>query len=144
MEYLKSITSEFEAFGLTVEATDRSKAPNTIKKAFLKQDSFGQILNLTYPRTRADIQKISIKLEIDTHPPLGSEKQTHYLDYPYPFAITIQDKPSLFAGKCHALLCRQYTKGRDWFDFLWYVQRKTPINLGLLKKCTGTIRTISR
>jgi len=26
----------------------------------------------------------------------------------------IQDKPTLFAGKVYALLCREYLKGRDW------------------------------
>jgi hypothetical protein len=39
----------------------------------------------------------------------------------------------LFAGKCHALLCRKYVKGRDWFDFVWYISQKVPINLLLLK-----------
>ena len=38
-----------------------------------------------------------------------------------------------FAGKCHALLCRKYEKGRDWFDFLWYLSKKTAINSLLLK-----------
>src|SRR5262249_49076700 len=51
---------------------------------------------------------------------------------PLPYSIKTQDLPSLFAGKCHALLCRNYTKGRDWFDFVWYVARKTPINFILL------------
>jgi len=45
----------------------------------------------------------------------------------------IQDLPSLFASKCHALLCRKYEKGRDWFDFLWYLSHNTRIN-GLLLK----------
>jgi len=55
------------------------------------------------------------------------------LTYPYPFSILIQDLPSLFASKCHALLCRKYEKGRDWFDFLWYLSKKSTINLSLLK-----------
>ena len=42
------------------------------------------------------------------------------------------DPPSLFAGKLHALFCREYLKGRDWYDFIWYTARKTPANYPLL------------
>ena len=56
-----------------------------------------------------------------------------YLDFPYASAVIVQDLPSLFAGKSHALLCREYVKGRDWYDFLWYVSRKIKINFDFLK-----------
>ena len=81
----------------------------------------------------SDKQSIKIKLEIDINPPEGSSYATHYLDYPYPFSILTQDLSSLFAGKCHSLLCRKYNKGRDWFDFLWYVSKKASINYKLLE-----------
>lgn len=132
-EYLLGIQTEFEAFGLRCVALDRSHVEGAVKKAFIKEDSFGSILNLQFKRTRSDVQRIMIKLEIDVDPPYGSTYDTHYLQYPYPFSIVSQDRGSSFASKCHALLCRQYTKGRDWFDFLWYVQRKTPVNLQLLQ-----------
>jgi hypothetical protein len=54
------------------------------------------------------------------------------LDYPFPSAVRVFDLPSLFAGKLHALLCRSYLKGRDWYDFIWYTARRTPINHDLL------------
>ena len=40
-----------------------------------------------------------------------------------------QDLSSNFALKIHALLCRTYLKGRDWYDFSWYVTQKIPPNL---------------
>jgi len=131
--YLRSITTEFEAFGLSLTVIDRSKADKTVKKAFLKEGSFGKVLNLQYPRSRSDKQNILIKLEIDTNPPNGSMPESHYLEYPYPFSVVTQDIPSLFAGKCHALLCREYIKGRDWFDFIWYIQNQCQINQSFLK-----------
>lgn len=131
--YLQAIKIEFEAFGLSLEVADRSEADNTIKKAFLKESSFGKVLSLSYPRSVSDKQKILIKLEIDTNPPHGSISETHYLDYPYPFPVVTQDTSSLFAGKCHALLCREYVKGRDWFDFIWYLQKGHQVNYALLK-----------
>jgi hypothetical protein len=48
------------------------------------------------------------------------------------YSIQSQDLTSLFASKSHALLCRPYTKGRDWFDFSWYVSRRVSINFLLL------------
>jgi hypothetical protein len=53
-------------------------------------------------------------------------------DYPFPSAVRIFDPPSLLAGKIHALLCRSYLKGRDWYDFIWYTARRVPINHALL------------
>jgi len=47
--------------------------------------------------------------------------------------VRTQDLPSNFALKIHALLCRPYLKGRDWFDFLWYGRRKVLPNLELLQ-----------
>lgn len=131
--YLKAIELEFGSFGVTLKIKDRAGAKGVIKTAFLKEDSFTRILELTYDRLPSDEQKITIKLEIDTLPPEGSAFESGLLTYPYPFSILIQDLPSLFASKCHALLCRKYEKGRDWFDFLWYLFKKIPINNLLLK-----------
>ena len=44
----------------------------------------------------------------------------------------IQDKPTLFAGKAHALLCREYLKGRDWYDFIWFTSMGIEINYNFL------------
>ncbi|NGX48474.1 MAG: hypothetical protein K940chlam5_00059 [Candidatus Anoxychlamydiales bacterium] len=131
--FLKTIALELESFGLEFEIIDRSDVENVIKKAFLKQNSFGKILKLKHDFLPSDRKSIKIKLEIDVNPPLGSTYSNHYLDYPYPFSILAQDLPSLFASKCHCLLCRKYIKGRDWFDFIWYISKKAQINYDLLK-----------
>ncbi|MCB1118780.1 MAG: nucleotidyl transferase AbiEii/AbiGii toxin family protein [Chlamydiia bacterium] len=131
--YLHAMESEFAAQGLNLKAVDRSKGNTVVKKAFLKDDSFGQILTLNYPRSRADNQTIRIKLEIDTNPPKGSKNAAHVINYPFPFSLITHDLPTLFSGKCVALLCREYVKGRDWYDFLWYMRNKTLINYPYLK-----------
>lgn len=44
--------------------------------------------------------------------------------------------PSLFAGKTHALLCRKWKdriKGRDYFDYLWYLSAGVSLNLAHLE-----------
>jgi predicted nucleotidyltransferase component of viral defense system len=128
--YIKTMREEFSAYGYTLEVTNKSKLNKTIKSAFLKADSEGGILIIKDPKTNR--QKLQIKLEIDTNPPAGSNYELKYLDFPLPYSIKSQDLSSLFASKSHALLCRNYTKGRDWYDFIWYVSRQTPINFLLL------------
>lgn len=131
--FLKNVQLEFETYGMNLELKDRSMVDSIVKMAFIKEDSFGKLLTLTYPRSRSDVQKIQIKLEVDTDPPAGSTFDVKYIDFPYPFSVTLQDKQSLFSGKLHAMLCREYVKGRDWFDFVWYVSQKTPINYVFLE-----------
>ena len=128
--YIKTMQEEFSAYGYTLEVTNKSKLNKTIKSAFLKADSEGGILIIKDPKTNR--QKLQIKLEIDTNRPTGSNYELKYLDFPLPYSIKTQDLSSLFASKSHALLCRNYTKGRDWHDFIWYVSRQTPINFLLL------------
>lgn len=131
--FLKAIELEFQSFGLELKVKERDKAEGAIRTAFLKENSFGKILELKHSRLPSDQQVIKIKLEIDVSPPEGSTFETHFLTYPYPFSILSQDLPCLFASKCHALLCRSYIKGRDWFDFLWYLSKNIPINTSHLK-----------
>ena len=130
--YLKAIELEFNSFGLELQVIDRSNTETVVKRAFLKSNSFGKVLELKHEFLPSDKQSIKIKLEIDVIPPNGSYYETQYLDFPYPFSILSQDLPSLFSTKCHAILCRKYDKGRDWFDFLWYISRKISVNFQLL------------
>lgn len=131
--YLSAMMHEFLAFGFDMEVTDKNKADNAVKKIFLKSDSIGSLLTLAHHKLPSFQKKIKIKLEIDTNPPDGSLFEMKYLDFPFPFAIKTQTLESSFALKCHALLCREYVKGRDWFDFVWYVARSVFVNLPLLQ-----------
>lgn len=130
--YLSALEKEFHAFGYNIEILDRSKADQSVKKAFLKDDSLGEQLDLQYADQSGQAKSIRIKLEIDTNPPRGASVENRFHDFPLNFAVTSHTLPSLFAGKTHSLLCRDYIKGRDWYDFLWYVSRKTDLNYEFL------------
>lgn len=129
--YIDAIKKVFVLYNIHPEIKDRSKESSTIQKLFLKDNSIGKIINLDFHHHAR--RKLLIKLEIDTNPPGGSQQEIKYLDFPIDYAINCQDLSSNFAGKCHALLCSAYEKGRDWFDFGWYVSNNTPVNLIFLE-----------
>lgn len=131
--FLVKVKEELKAYGFKLEILDRSRADNIVQKAFLKDDSIGRVLQLQHLQANRSMKKISIKLEVDTNPPLGAVVEAKILNFPFLSSMAAYELPSLYAGKLHALLCREYIKGRDWYDFLWYVARQCPINLPLLQ-----------
>ena len=125
--YFKVMQAEFEALGLSVEITAKRKTLDSqIESAFLKNTT--QIFSLNIRSNR----QIKIKFEVDTLPPLGFDTQEQLLLQPFSFYVKCFALPDLFAGKLHALLFRQWknrVKGRDWFDFEWYVRQGVAPNL---------------
>lgn len=133
--YLEKVKKELEALGVQAEVVDKSKVDSTVKKAFLKSDSIVKLVNLRFWSNIGSLQtprKLRIKIEVDTHPPAGARYVSQPLAFPFPASVTNFDLPSSFAGKMHALLCRGYVKGRDWYDFIWYVGSNTELNHDLL------------
>ena len=130
--YLESVRNDCAQEGIPFEVLDKSQAGSAVQKAFLKTDSIGKLLVLNLPFERHRPRKIRIKLEIDINPPPGSTFTTSYITFPVTAAMTTQSLESGFALKLHALLCRPYVKGRDWYDLVWYVTRKTRPDLALL------------
>lgn len=131
--YLESVRRDCAQEGIAFEVQDKAQAGTAVRKAFLKTDSIGKILTLDLPFERYQPRKIRIKLEVDTNPPAGSSFTTSYITFPVTAPVTTQTLESGFALKLHALLCRPYIKGRDWYDFVWYVARNTKPDLNLLR-----------
>ena len=133
--YLDKAAEELESIGVELEVKDLSKAESAVKKGFLKNDSLVRILELRYvggKGTLGTTGKILIKLEVDTNPPEGATYRASPLLFPYPASVRCFDRESSFSGKIHALLCRAYIKGRDWFDLIWYASVGARINHRLL------------
>jgi len=131
-KYLTCISDDFEAYGFYVDLADRKDATKTIQKQFLKVSSLGTEISLIYPKDRAE-RRIKIKFELDTNPPIAANTEIKYLVFPLAFSVLTKDLPSMFAGKLHALLCRPYEKGRDWYDFIWFASNRIPVNYALLE-----------
>lgn len=126
--HLAGMITCFEEFGLQSEVLDKGKMDQRIKKALIKNNSIGRQLNLDFFRNNPK-RKQKIKLEIDVDPPESSDFEYSYLDFPLDFEVCHQDLSSNLSLKIHALLCRPYLKGRDWYDFNWYITKGIRPNL---------------
>ncbi len=129
--YSSGLLDVLAEYGIHCEFVDRSRADTAVRAAFIKDDSIAGQLEFSFAGTGRR-QNHKVKLEIDTNPPAGSGWDFRLVDFPLDFEVCAQDLPSNFALKLHALLCRPYLKGRDWFDFGWYCRERTPPNLALL------------
>jgi predicted nucleotidyltransferase component of viral defense system len=128
-DYMPEILKILNEFGLEM-SVKQAKDDGYIKARALKEDS--EKWKLSFPSNRK-MKKIIIKLEIDTNPPLGAISELKRLDFPLLHQIKVAELETLFAGKIHALLSRPFVKGRDWYDFLWYVKKSSGINYEFLK-----------
>lgn len=119
-DYFTPIIEEFKALGRDVVISKKTKKNQTnIASAFLKEDT--AIFDLQFTTERS----IKIKIEVDVKPPLGFLTEPKLLLLPYSFMTRCYTLPDLYAGKMHALLFRTWknrVKGRDWYDFEWYVR----------------------
>ncbi len=133
--YFPSIVEEFASLGIDVDLNKKSKTSSTdIESAFLKNGTAIHTLNIATDAlaTLHSRQKIKIKIEVDTNPPLKFQTESKTLLMPTTFNIRSMTLPNLYAGKMHALLFRSWktrVKGRDWFDFEWYVKHGVVLNL---------------
>lgn len=126
--YLKGLLDCFAEYGLVSEAVPKGNMEKRIRQAIIKDTSVANQLDLTFAG-RHPKEKIKIKLEVDVRPPAHSGEVKTYLDFPLDHEVRHQDLPSNFALKIHALLCRGFVKGRDWYDFAWYVSKGVFPNL---------------
>jgi predicted nucleotidyltransferase component of viral defense system len=129
--YFKAVVDELSALGLATEITQKKKSNVTsIESAFLKSTTSTHLLLVDGGDSAG--QKIKIKFEVDTDPPLGFNTTEQLLLQPFSFYLKCFSAADLYAGKMHALLYRNWksrVKGRDWYDFEFYVKNHMQLNL---------------
>lgn len=117
---------ELTNYGLQVELTKHSK--KTVQSIDIRFENILYDLKLSPLKS----QKILIRFEIDSNPPQGWTTDVSLINKVYIFTVTHFDLPSLFALKLHACFYRKYTKGRDFYDLIWYLGKKIKPNYRLL------------
>ena len=129
-KYFQPIIDEFAIVGREVEIKKKDKkGVGKVESAFLKDNT--DVYDVSF---QAD-KSIKIKIEVDTQPPLNFRTEQKLLLQPHSFMIRCFTLPDLFAGKMHALVYRGWknrVKGRDWYDFEWYVRHNVPLGFAHL------------
>ncbi|PIQ15490.1 MAG: hypothetical protein COW67_08115 [Flavobacteriales bacterium CG18_big_fil_WC_8_21_14_2_50_32_9] len=134
--YFKAILDEFKSLGLTVSIKEKKKTNQTaIDSAFLKTETIWQEIVLEDIIKEIGVRSnktLKIKIEVDRQPSLNFKTEEKLLLRPFSFYVKCFTKPSLFAGKMHALLFRKWknrVKGRDWYDLEWYIKKGIPLDV---------------
>jgi predicted nucleotidyltransferase component of viral defense system len=138
--YCVAVEEELFSWGFPTTVSVKRKSSDTaFESAFLKANTQQLLLTIEAGDMASAIhgrRELKIKLEVDTDPPPGFLTETRFVLQPIPFSVRAYDSPSLFAGKMHAVLCRGWktrSKGRDWYDLVWYVGRGTELDLAHLE-----------
>jgi predicted nucleotidyltransferase component of viral defense system len=140
--YADAIKNELGAYGFDMDVVKKEKHVDTaIDSAFIKGNTLIQMMKIqSISPPVSGIHKnevLKIKLEVDTAPPDGAEFVIKYSLRPVPHSVRVFSDSSLFSGKIHALLCRSWNgermKGRDLYDFIWYIKQNIPLNLAHLR-----------
>lgn len=133
-KYFQPIIDAFALVGREVEIKKKDKKNfGKVESAFLKDNT--DVYDVTFQTEKA----IRIKIEVDTCPPMNFNTEQKLLLQPHSFMTRCYTLPDLFAGKMHALVYRSWknrVKGRDWYDFEWYVRHKVPLDFAhLAERC---------
>ncbi|MBQ9671655.1 MAG: nucleotidyl transferase AbiEii/AbiGii toxin family protein [Prevotella sp.] len=130
--YFPYIVDEFRMAGHEVNIVKKDKKIfGRVESAFLKENTEAYDIKFQTKKT------IKVKIELDTDPPLNFETEDRILQQPYSFMTRCFTLPDLFAGKMHALVYRAWqrrVKGRDWYDFEWYVRWRVPLDYNHLQE----------
>lgn len=125
-KYFQPIIDEFAIVGCEVEIKKKDKKSfGKVESAFLKDNT--DVYDVSFQTDKS----IKIKIEVDTQPPLNFGTEQKLLLQPHSFMTRCFTLPDLFAGKMHALVYRGWknrVKGRDWYDFEWYVRHNVPLD----------------
>lgn len=133
-KYFQAIIDEFALVGREVEIKKKDKKSfGKVESAFLKDNT--DVYDVMFQTEKS----IKIKIEVDTFPPLNFKTEQKLLLQPHSFMTRCFTLPDLFAGKMHALVYRAWknrVKGRDWYDFEWYVRHNVPLDFAhLAERC---------
>ena len=130
--YFQPIIDQFALVGRKVEINKKEKKIfGKVESAFLKDNT--DVYDLSFQTEKS----IRVKIEVDTIPPLKFTTEQRLLLQPKSFMTRCVTLPDLFAGKMHALAFRVWKnriKGRDWYDFEWYVRNGIPLDWNHLQE----------
>ena len=138
-DYLPLVRQRLSVFGLNLEVKEKERKNSDIIAGLAVANTKELYLIIysedEYSKSIYRTQTTKVKIEIGNHFTDKAGYKGVVKTKPFIHAVTLCDLPTLFAGKIHAILFRKHwgkVKGRDLFDYAFYVRRNTPFNLDFL------------
>lgn len=149
-KYFKPISDVVKSLGLNFEVSKKAKANDSnIDSAFIKGNTRETLITI-YPDSAdssriINNEKIIIKFEVDVNPPMYADTELKFRLLPFPYQVRVYDQKSLFASKIDAVIARSWKnriKGRDLYDYIYYLSLDTKVNLKHLEARLKQTKTI--
>ncbi len=136
-QYMSKCITVLESYGLkSIVYSKPDYDRGEVRRRYIKISHY-DIANEYFGKISINREKlVSIKIEVSTLFIPGANYEMKLLNSPMFSYIYCFDYESLFAGKLNALITRNWrerTKGRDYFDYMFYVSHNIKFNLEYLK-----------
>lgn len=136
-QYMSKCITVLESYGLKSIVYSKSDYDSgEVRRRYIKISHY-DIASEYFGKINMNKEKLlSIKIEVSTVFIPGAKYEMKLLNSPMFSNIYCFNYESLFAGKLNALITRNWrerTKGRDYYDYMFYVSHNIKINLDYLK-----------
>lgn len=136
-QYMSKCITVLESYGLKSIVYSKSDYDSgEVRRRYIKISHY-DIANEYFGKINMNKEKLlSIKIEVSTVFIPGAKYEMKLLNSPMFSNIYCFNYESLFAGKLNALITRNWrerTKGRDYYDYMFYVSHNIKMNLDYLK-----------
>ncbi len=136
-QYMSRCINVLESYGLkSVVYSKPDYDTGEVRRRYIKISHY-DLANEYFEKISLNKEKlISIKIEVSTKYIPGAKYEMKLLNSPMFSYIYCFDYGSLFSGKLNALLTRNWrerTKGRDYYDYMFYISHNVKFNLEYLK-----------
>ncbi len=134
--YLNYGVKELITFGINATISEKEKNDNLSVKTYFIKFNLSECMNEYYHDFKVDVNEIiSIKLGIETNYLEYGNFEFKTILFPSFSKIRTYDIQTSFASKLIAILRRTWknrVKGRDYYDYLFYVSKNAKINFKFL------------
>lgn len=138
--YLSYAENEVCSYGLTVTTKVRDVTVGSIRTGDMRCNMREILFNIGFPNNLVESMHpdavVRVKIDVNTEPPEGARYDKFSMNDPLNYYLCALDRESMFAGKIGAVIARRWghrVKGRDLFDYLWYLDNGTEINMEYMR-----------
>lgn len=139
IEYIKKAQNELASLGIASELYYKEKKTETSVDSCYLKFNLKELFDMSFPEYSSEIifnEGLTIKVEVEKTFFEGGNTEIKLLTYPSYAQVKTFDFETLFASKLLAVLTRKWAsriKGRDFYDYLFYISNGVKVNLKFLE-----------